>query len=81
LAAGRYHITARGNEHKDIFGDDTDHFHVLELLTQLGERFAVKVHAYVLMDNHYHLLMERPESNLIRAMHWLDASYCVWPVR
>jgi len=37
---GRYHVTARGNERKDIFRDDTDHFHFLGLLSQLGERFG-----------------------------------------
>ena len=75
---GRYHVTARGNERKSIFRDDTDHFHFLELLGELGERFGGRVHAYVLMDNHYHLLLETPEANLSRAMHWLNASYCVW---
>ena len=75
---GRYHVTARGNERKAIFRDDTDHFHFLELLSELGERFGVRVHAYVLMDNHYHLLLETPEANLSRAMHWVNASYCVW---
>ncbi|HVV71028.1 MAG TPA: transposase [Verrucomicrobiae bacterium] len=75
---GRYHVTARGNERKDIFRDDSDHFHFLELLSQLGERYGARVHAYVLMSNHYHLLLETPEANLSRAMHWLNASYCVW---
>src|SRR5512147_1713456 len=62
--AGRYHITARGNERKKIFRDDTDRFHFLELLSELGECFGGRVHAYVLMDNHYHLLIETPEANL-----------------
>jgi putative transposase len=75
---GRYHVTARGNERKDIFRDDTDRFHFLELLGELRDRFGVRVHAYVLMDNHYHLLIETPQANLSRAMHWLNASYCVW---
>ncbi len=46
---GRYHVAARGNERKDLFRDDTDHFHFLELLPELGERFGARVHAYVLM--------------------------------
>jgi Transposase IS200 like len=66
-----------GNERKDIFRDDADHFHFLELLSELGERFGVRAHAYVLMDNPYHLLLETPEPNLSRAMHWLNASYCL----
>lgn len=75
---GRYHGTARGNERKDIFRDETDHVHFLELLGELGERYGVRVHAYVLMDNHYHLMLETPEANLSRAMHWLNAGYSVW---
>ena len=75
---GRYHVTARGNERKEIFRDDTDRFHFLESLGELAERFGVRVHAYVLMDNHYHLLLETPEANLSRAMHWLNVGYCVW---
>ena len=55
---GRYHVTARGNERRDIFRDDPDRFHFLELLSEIGERFGARVHAYVLMDNHYHLLLE-----------------------
>src|SRR5208283_3969210 len=74
---GRYHVTARGNDRQDIFLDEGDHFHWLELLGELGERFGVRVHAYVLMDNHYHLLLETPEANLSRAMHWLNVSYSV----
>lgn len=77
-ADGRYHVTARGNERKDIFRDDSDRFHFLELLSELRERFGVRVHAYVLMDNHYHLLLETPEANLSRAMQWVNASYCMW---
>ena len=75
---GRYHVTARGNERKDIFRDDTDHFHYLELLGQLGEHFGVRVHAYVLMDNHYHLLVRNPEANLSRFERRLvkDSSLC-----
>ncbi len=47
---GRYHITAGGNERREIFWDDTDRFHFLELLSELCKRFGTRVHAYVLMD-------------------------------
>jgi hypothetical protein len=50
---GRYHVTARGNERKAIFRDDTDRFHLLELLGELGERFGARVHAYVLIMSSY----------------------------
>lgn len=75
---GRYHVTARGNERKAIFRADADRYHFLELLSELGERFGARIHAYVLMDNHFHLLVETPEANLSRAMQWLGVSYSVW---
>ena len=53
---GRYHVTARGNERRDIFRQDRDRWHCLGLLAQLAERFGAHLHAYVLMDNHYHLV-------------------------
>jgi REP element-mobilizing transposase RayT len=75
---GRYHVTARGNERKAVYRDDTDRFHFLELLSEATERFGIRIHAYVLMDNHFHQLLETPEANLSRAMQWLNVSYSVW---
>jgi REP element-mobilizing transposase RayT len=77
LPGGRYLVTARGNERREIFRDDTDRFRFLELLGELDGHFGTKVHAYVLMDNHHHLLLETPEPNLSRAMHWCNVSYSV----
>jgi putative transposase len=50
---GRYHVTARGNERTPVFRDDSDRFHFLELLADLGGRFGVRIHAHVLMENHF----------------------------
>ena len=75
---GRFHVTARGNERRDIFRDDTDRFHFLELLSDMPERFGVRLHAYALMSNHFHLLIETPEANLSRSMQWLGVSYSMW---
>src|SRR5260370_536056 len=77
-SGGRDHVTARGKERKGHFRADSDRVHFLELLGELDEGFGVRVHAYVLMDNHYHLLPETTEANLSRAMQWLNGSYCVW---
>jgi REP element-mobilizing transposase RayT len=77
-AGGRYHVTARGNERKAIYRRDRDRGHFLELLGQLPERFGARVHAYVLMENHFHLLLETPEANLSTTMQWLNVSYSVW---
>ena len=75
---GRYHVTARGNEQKPIYRTDQDREHFLSLLAQLRERFAVNVHAYVLMDNHFHVMIETPQANLSQSMQWLNVSYSVW---
>lgn len=75
---GRYHVTARGNERKAIYRADEDRFHFLGVLAEAVERYGVKVHAYVLMDNHFHLLLETPFANLSAAMQWVNVSYSVW---
>ena len=78
IAGGRYHVTARGNERRDIFREDGDRKHFLSLLAELPERFGTRLHAYVLMPNHFHLLVETPEGNLSRTNQWLNVSYSVW---
>jgi len=57
-AGGWYHITTRGNERRAIFRSDRDREHFLEVLAEMTRRFGVRLHAYVLMDNHYHLLLQ-----------------------
>src|SRR5436190_585375 len=78
IPGGRYHLSARGNERRPIFRDERDRKHFLELLADLPERFGTRLHAYVLMPNHFHLLLETPEANLSRAGQWLNVSYSVW---
>jgi putative transposase len=73
-----YHITARGNERRAIYRDDRDRRHFLDLLGEMVYRFDLILHAYVLMDNHYHLLVELHDRNLSRAFQWLNVSYSVW---
>src|SRR6266404_3452804 len=75
---GRYHVTVRGNERKAVYRNDSDRAHFLELLCEATERFGVRIHAYVLMDNHLHLLVETPRANLSRTMQWLGVSYSIW---
>jgi putative transposase len=71
-------VTARGNEGKAIFREDGDRRHFLEVIAQMVLRFRVRLHCFVLMDNHYHLLLELSEPNLSRAVQWLNVSYSVW---
>ena len=75
---GWYHVTARGNNRQRIYFDEPDRRHFLELLGQMSERHAVEVHAYTLMDNHYHLLLRTPLANLSRAVQWLNTAYGIW---
>ncbi|MCZ6481252.1 MAG: transposase [candidate division NC10 bacterium] len=70
-----YHITARGNERKAIFRSDADREAFLTLLAQTVDRYRLLLHAYVLMGNHYHLLVETPEANLSLALRHLNGVY------
>jgi REP element-mobilizing transposase RayT len=63
---------------KEIFETDRDRAHFVELLEGMVERYGVVLHAYVLMHNHYHLLIETPEGNASRALQWLNLSYAAW---
>jgi len=56
-----YHVTSRGNEQKDIFKSRRDREKFLTYLQSSVERYGAGVHAYCLMTNHYHLLMETPK--------------------
>ena len=62
LADAWYHVTARGMERRAIFTDEACHTHFLELLAEWVPRFRVRLHAYVLMPNHVHLVVSTPEA-------------------
>ena len=70
-----YHVTSRGNERKAIFREVSDRKKFLEILSSSIEQFNVRLHAYVLMDNHYHLLVETPVGDLSRAIRHLNGVY------
>ena len=70
-----YHVTCRGNERRNIFQDDGDRKTFLRLLFQSLNIYTVKLHAYVLMDNHFHLLVETPLGNLGEFMRHFNISY------
>ena len=77
-ADGLYHVTSRGIDRRVIFTGERDQRHFLELLEEMVGRFRVKLHAYVMMGNHYHLIVQTPEANLSRAIQWLNVSYVAW---
>jgi putative transposase len=70
-----YHVTTRGNGGEDIFIDDQDRQQFLQVLAEVVSRTGWIVYAYVLMDNHYHILVETPNSNLSRGMRQLNGVY------
>lgn len=70
-----YHITARGNERKAIFRSDADREEFRTILAQMVDRYRILLHAYVLMGNHYHLLVETREANLSVALRHLNGVY------
>lgn len=73
-----YHITSRGNLRERIFFDDGDRRTFLEILKRTKERYGYLLHTYVLMDNHYHLLIETPKANLSQIMQNINTSYTVY---
>ena len=70
-----YHVLSRGNERRDIFVDDDDRRMFLDTLGQMAERFQLDIAAYVLMGNHYHLLLRTRRANLSKSMQWFGVTY------
>ena len=70
-----YHVTSRGNARQRIVKTDTDRQAWLGVLGQVVARFGWLCHAYCLMDNHYHVLIETPQPNLSRGMRQLNGVY------
>lgn len=75
FAGALYHVTARGNAQQDIFDDDKDRQEFLTLLQHAVERHDWYCHAYCLMDNHYHLLIETGTPTLSKGMKFLNGTY------
>lgn len=74
-AGALYHVTSRGDRQEDIYLDDTDREQFLTVLGDVCERFNWVIHAFCLMSNHYHLLIETPDSNLSKGMRQLNGVY------
>ena len=70
-----YHVITRGNQRQKTFRDDLDRGKYLEILAHLKEVNLFRIHAYVLMDNHVHLLLETGEYPLSRIMQRLGSGY------
>ncbi len=70
-----YHVTSRGNRQEAIYEDDADRLQWLDILSRVCERYNWRVHAYCLMDNHYHILLETADGNLSKGMRHLNGVY------
>lgn len=70
-----YHVLARGDRKEAIFEGDRDREYFLKTLGEACGRSGFVVHAYVLLSNHYHLLLETPEANLSEGMGWLQNTF------
>jgi REP element-mobilizing transposase RayT len=72
-----YHIMSRGDRRDKIYFDDVDRQDFLKTLAEAVQKADWQVHAYCLMGNHFHLVVETPNGNLIDGMHWLLSSYTI----
>jgi len=77
VAGAWYHVMNRAHRGGLLFLDETDRRRFLGAPADLPERFALEMHAFVLMDSHYHLLVRTREANLSQAMRWLNGSYAI----
>lgn len=74
-AGAAYHVMARGNQGRAIFADDHDRRRWLGTLEESCDKTGWRIHAWVMMTNHYHLLLETPEANLVAGMKWFQGTY------
>jgi len=72
-----YHVMSRGDRREDIFLDDVDRQDFLKTLAEACQKTDWQVHAYCLMGNHYHLVLETPNANLVAGMAWLQSTYTI----
>jgi len=70
-----YHVMARGNHGQPIFADNPDRKRFLETLEEACRKTGWRIHAYMLVVNHYHLLVETPEGNLVAGMKRLQSAW------
>jgi REP element-mobilizing transposase RayT len=70
-----YHVTSRGNARRPIFKDDKDRRMLFNILEEVNDRYHWLCHAYCLMSNHYHLVIETPDGNLSKGMRHLNGVY------
>ena len=70
-----YHVMNRGWHAEDIFSDEHDYLMFTELLKEVSEMWNIRIAAFCLMPNHYHMLVQTPEANISRSMRHLNGVY------
>ena len=73
-----YHVSARGNERRKIFLSHADYVEFLPYLADAAHKYRVILHAFVLMGNHYHLIVETPVANLSAFAHAINSAYTTY---
>ena len=72
-----YHVMSRGDRREDIYLNDVDRQDFLKTLAEACLKTGWRIHAYCLMRNHYHLVVETPNGNLVAGMAWLQSTYTI----
>lgn len=72
-----YHVMSRGDRREDIFVDDVDRQDFLKTLAEACQKTGWQTHAYCLMRNHFHLVIETPSPNLVEGMRWFLSTYTI----
>lgn len=75
---GYYHVVNRGVEQRVVYKDEEDFNTFLEILCTASKLYDMQLHAYVLMHNHYHLLIETKQENLSKYMKHINATYAIY---
>ena len=72
-----HHVMSRGDRRENIYKDDVDRQDFVKTLAEACQKADWQVHAYCLMSNHFHLVVETPNANLVEGMHWLLSTYTI----
>jgi putative transposase len=86
-----YHVMNRGDRREPIYQDDADRTRFLQTLGDACRKTDWQIHAYCLMGNHFHVVLETPGANLVDGMRWFLSTYtarftctwapvCTWPI-
>ena len=70
-----YPVMSRGDRREDLYRDEVDRHDFIKTLAETCQKTGWQMHAYCLMRNHFHLVMETPEANLVEGLRWRLSPY------